>query len=179
MPDLSALLDQAALPEKTVEICLRGDLVAEVEDLERQLRDLRTNTQTMADRGEARRLAEKIEAVRGDMQAASVVFLLRGLNRHGWRTLMAAHPPRDGEQADQTVGYNIDEFWPALVRACIVTPEIDDAQWQQLDEVLSSAQFDQLADAAMAVCRRKVDVPFSFASSATLAPDETSKQPSA
>lgn len=179
MTDLSALLSSAALPEKTVELCLRGDLVAQVEDLERQFRDLKTSSQMMSDAGKKRQLAEQIEALRIDMQQSSAVFRLRGLTRRGWQELLAAHPKRDGEDRDQLLGANADTFWTALVRACIIDPAIDAEQWEQLDAVLSSAQFQDLADAAMAVSRRKVDVPFSFASSATLASAETSKPPSA
>lgn len=173
---LAALLDSAALPEKTVEVCLRGDLVAQVEDAERELRDVRTNAQTMADRGAARVLAERIQALREEMQSSSVVFRLRGLTRQGWTALLTEHPPRPGEQTDKTLGYNTDTFFPALIRACLVEPELNDEQWEQLDAVMSAAQFDDLADAALAASRRKVDIPFSFAASATLSTSgETSK----
>lgn len=179
-PGLSDLLEQASLPEKTVEVCLRGDLVAQVEDLERDLRDLRTNTQTLADRGKARQLAEQIEQVRAEMQNSSVVFRLRGLNRKQWADLLAAHPPRRNDETDKALGYNTETFFPALIRTCLVEPSVDDEQWERLDALLSSAQFDALVDAALAVSRRKVDVPFSFAASATLANSgETSKPQSA
>lgn len=174
MTDLSALLDSAALPERTVEVCLRGDLQAEVEELSRELQQARATT--LADRGEMRKLAEQIEKTREAMLDSTVVFRLRGLNRAAYSSLMVGHPPRDGNDGDATVGYNADAFFPALIRACMVEPDLTDEQWDRLVEVLSSGQFDALADAALAVCRRKVDVPFSFAASATLlASDETSK----
>lgn len=163
---LDALLDAAALPEKTVEVCLRGDLVAEIEDLERELRDLRTNTETMADRGKARLLAEKIEAARDEMQQYTQVFRLRALNRKAWSALIGLHPPRKDEDGDLALGYNVETFFPALIRGCLVDPQIDDAQWERLDDMLSTRQYDDLAEAAIAVCRRKVDVPFSWAGSA-------------
>lgn len=166
-------------PEKTVEVCYRGDLVAQIEDLERTLRDLRTNAQTMADRGEARKVAEQIEAVRAEMQAETEVWRLRGRTREEWVKLLGDHAPREDDERDSAVGFNADTFWPALIRACLVEPALEDDEFDELTSEMSSYQFDSLADAAMAVSRRRVDVPFSFASSATLAPDETSKQPSA
>jgi hypothetical protein len=179
-PALADLLNDAALPEKTVEICLRGDLVAEVEDLERELRDVRTSIETMADRGRARQLAEQIEKAREAMRQASVVFRFRGLNRRAWSALVVGNPPRKDVEGDRALGYNPEMFFPALIRACLIEPSLDDEQWEQLDALLSSAQYDALVDASLAVSRRKVDVPFSFASSAVLADsDETSRQPSA
>jgi len=174
------LLQAAALPEKTVELCLRPDLVAEVEDLERELRDLRTSTVTMSDRGKLRRVAEQIEARRADMQQASVVFRLRGLNRRDWAALIAAHPGRKDSDVDRKLGYNTESFFPAIIRASIIEPLLSDEQWERLDAVLPSSQFDALLDAALAVSRRKVDVPFSLAASATLqSSGETSSPQSA
>lgn len=179
-PSLDDLLASAALPEKTVEVYLAGRVVAEIEEAERELRDQRANAQTMADRGRTRQIAERIEALRAEMQSSALVVRLRGLNRKAWAALLAEHPPRRDQDVDKQLGYNVDTFFPALIRACIIDPVLDDAQWEQLDAVLSSSQYDALADAALAVSRRKVDVPFSFAASATLQnSDETSKPQSA
>jgi hypothetical protein len=179
-PALADLLNDAALPEKTVEVCLRGDLLAEVEDLERELRDARISVQTMADQGRARKIAEQIEKAREAMREASVVFRLRGLTRKAWAGLVGAHPPRKDNDTDRALGYNMDTFFPALIRACVTEPELNDETWERLDPALSSAQFDELVDAALAVSRRRVDVPFSYAASVTLqSSGETSKQPSA
>lgn len=176
MAELSALLGSAALPERTVEVCLRGDLQAEVEELSRELQQARNGATTLADRGDLRKLAEQIEKTREAMLESTVVFRLRGLNRTAYSNLLAAHPPRDGHTGDSAAGFDVDAFFPALIRACITEPDLTDEQWTHLLEVLSSGQFDSLYDAALAVCRRKVDVPFSFAASATLlASDETSK----
>lgn len=173
---LDDLLNSAALPEKTVEVCLRGDLTAEVEDLERQMRDVRTNAQTMAERGTVSALAQRIEELRREMQSSAVVFRLRGLNRAGWTALLRAHPPRKDDKVDAAMGYNVETFFSALIRACLLEPEVTDEQWERLEALLSSKQYDDLADAALTVSRRKVDVPFSFAASATLrTSDETSK----
>lgn len=176
MLDIDAALAAAALPETTVELCLRGDLVAQVDDLERQLRDLKTNTSTMANLGAARKLAERIEEHRAAMVAASVVFTVRGLTRDAWTRLVAACPPRDGDATDRSLGYNQETFWPALLRASVITPALTGEQWDKLTGALSAGQYDQLVNACLQVSRRKVDVPFSFAASATLqSSDETSR----
>lgn len=166
--DINALLGAASLPERKVPVCLRGDLQAEIDELERQLREQYQNPQTMADRGDRRRLAEQIETVREQMRSSIITFRLRGLNRRRYSDLLAAHPPRRDNDEDKALGYNSDSFWPALIRACLVEPNLSDEQWERLDDQLSSAQFDLLLNAAHNLCRRPVDVPFSSAASATL-----------
>jgi hypothetical protein len=161
---LDAMLVAASLPEKTVELCLRGDLVARIEDLERDLRTALTNQHTMADRAKSRKVAEQIEAVRTEMHDSAVVFRFRGLNRRAWVDLLAEHEPRKDNAEDAEWGYNTDTFFPALLRACLIDPEVDEEQWERLESVMTAKQFDELVDVALTVSRRSVDIPFSFAS---------------
>ncbi|MEU4782841.1 hypothetical protein [Micromonospora sp. NPDC023633] len=169
--DFTTLLAAAKLPERTVPICLRGDLVAEFEDLERQLEDeLRTPAVSLEGDGSGA-IADRMEALRAEMQAHTYPFRLRAMARPAWRAFVAAHPPRkddagEVDERDRIIGVNIETFYPALVRASVVDPQLDDAQWARLlDEVLTDRQFDELANAAWGLNRREVDVPFSPAAS--------------
>lgn len=178
---LDALLNSAALPEKSVEVCLRGDLVAEVEELERSIRDARTDTTavTMADRGKITQMARRIEQIRRTMIDSTVTFRFRSLGQKGWKDeagnqrkswpdLITAHEPRDGVPADQQLGYNVESFFPALLRESLLTPVMTEEQWGKLEAVATSRQYDDLVETCLALNRRKVDVPFSFAASASL-----------
>ena len=165
--DLNTALTEARRPERTVSLCLRGDLVAEFEDLERQLQtEQQRNVDSLAGNPALQEIAEKIEALREQMTASSVVLRLRGISNPEWHALIRANEPRDGVADDKALGYNVDEFFPALVKACLV--DVSDEQWQQLYGAISSGQFEQLSDAALSVSRRKVDVPKSFSASEIL-----------
>lgn len=175
--NIDELLDQAKPAERSVALCLRGDLVAQWEDLDRQRdeaeKQARYGADSLASGGQARQLAEQMAALREQMVDSTVTFTLRALPRPKYRALVAAHPPRRGddgqivpEDGQSGIGVNSETFWTPLIRACLTAPVLSEAQLTRLlDEVLSDRQFDQLALAALEVCRGDVDIPFSLAAS--------------
>jgi hypothetical protein len=196
--DIKALLRSSRRAESTVPICLRGDLVAEFETLERQLaeravveaakpKDTRLNTPS--DTG-AQGIAERMLAVQQQMMDATVTFRLRALLPSKFSELQAEHPPRKGEdgsvlEADSGLNFNVATFWPALVRESVISPVLDDEDWAMLlgtaepgegetpEDVqargLNDGQWDDLVKAAWTLNRKKVDIPFSRAASRILA----------
>ncbi|WP_329013239.1 hypothetical protein OG271_04040 [Micromonospora rifamycinica] len=169
--DFNTLLAAAKLPERTVPICLRGDLTAEFEALERQLDEaLRKPADSLAGDGSGG-IAEQMETLRAEMQQHTYPVRLRAMTRPAWRQFVADHPPRKGDdgevdERDRVRGVNVDTFFAALVRTSIVDPPLDDAQWERLnDEVLTDYQFGELSSAAWALNRGEVDIPFSPAAS--------------
>lgn len=186
-PSVKDRLKAAKLPERTVDICLRGDLQAEWEDLHRQLADAEAaaakDKRLNGDR-RARQIGEQITAVQDQMRAETLVFRMRALPRKQWDALLKQHPPRRDNEADTQLGYNVDMFMAALIRACTIAPDLDDDDWRTLlgdddaerarrekagepveDGVLTEWQFAQLQNTALALNVRKVDVPNSFAAS--------------
>jgi hypothetical protein len=170
MKNFKTMLAGAKLPEKTVPLCLRGDLVAEFEKLERRLAEVKERpVDSLAGNGEAE-LIEQMEALRAEMHEHTFDVVMRAKPKHEWRALCNAHQPRkndDGtpDDRDALLGVNADTFFDAIVRACMVDPDLDDAGWAELDAVLTDKQFQSLADAAWAVNRSDVDIPFSPAAS--------------
>jgi hypothetical protein len=150
------------MPERSAELCLRGDLVAKTQDLLRQLKDAQDREKTGSlDGGESLVLAREIDALRKEMQEHSITFVFRGLPRPQWTKLTTEHPPRDGDEHDRLLGLNRETFYEAMVRASLAEPVLDEADWAALEPVLSDGQFQALANAAWAVNARDVDVPFS------------------
>ena len=176
--DVKALIRQAKLPERTVQVCLRADLVAEMEQAERELAEAqREISGSLAAGSRVREIAERIEALRRDMLDHTVEFRLRAMPRPVWTAFLAEHPPRKTEsgevdERDKWIGVNTDTFFPALVRRSVVEPELDDDDWDALDQSLTSRQFDDLSDAAWSLNRREVDIPFSRAASRILQSSE-------
>lgn len=183
MASLSDVLSnaKAARPETTVHVCLRGDLLAEVKRLETELEVLQGEASRPSNPRDERigsaggslalqrQLAEQIETVRAEMQAASVPFRFRGMSKPQWDALMVKHQPRRDDTVDRNVGFNRAGLFPELVRATLVDPEVgSDDEWQQLLDVLSAGQFEALVSAAYSASAEAVEVPFSAAASVTL-----------
>jgi hypothetical protein len=176
LKSFKAMLAEAKLPEKTVPICLRGDLVAEFEDAERLLEAASEHRNDSLDGGgDVGELAERIEALREQMREDTYTFRLRALPKRDFRALVSDHPPRrvtneagdeEFHQQDRFLGVNFETFFDALIRASVVDPELDDADWVVLlQEKLTDKQYDKLADGSWTLNRSDVDIPFSHAAS--------------
>jgi hypothetical protein len=160
--DIDVLLAAARLPETTEPLCLRGDLAAEVEELERQLATQEAAPRvSIASGGGARATAERIAELQSQMEQFTVSCRLRAMNRFEWTRFLLEHPPRPSDDVDVRAGYNRETLLPALLRKSMVEPVLTDKQWTQLDAVMTDAQFDRLASAAWGINRRDVSVPFS------------------
>lgn len=171
LKNFKTMLAEAKLPERTVPICLRGDLVADFEEAERLLVEANNNRGDSLDGGsELGSLAERVESLREQMREHFYTFRLRALPRRDWRALVAEHPPRrmdtaDGDpevhEDDRYIGVNAETFFDAIVRACLVDPELDEQEYTHLLAVLSDKQYESLTAAAWGVNRSDVDIPFS------------------
>ncbi|MBX6360096.1 MAG: hypothetical protein IRZ03_08455 [Acidobacterium ailaaui] len=165
LKDLDALLASARRPETVVSICLRGDLQAEWETLDRKLNELRARHFKLAESKEERDLAKRIIDLEHQMAEATIHIKLRGLDRKTWRDLVAEHPVRKDNETDAVLGVNQNTFFDALIARCIVEPEMSEEQVSALLDTLTSQQFDKLAQAAWDLNRRDSGVPFSLAAS--------------
>ena len=174
---IGAIVAGAKLDERTVTVCTRGDLNAEIEDLQRQLvqADRDFVKQSLADVSPARGLAERIEVLREQMRADEHVFKFRALSAKAWSDLLAEHPPRHGH--DEI--WNLETFPAACVAACCVEIDgeaetLDAADVEALFDVLNSKQRDDLFDGAYLANVRSADVPFSVLASKILHSTEQS-----
>jgi hypothetical protein len=173
------------LPMATVPLCLDGNLQAAYEKAQRDLEQAEQDAETGRARG--RRLAAedptraargRIDALAAEMRDSILPVRLRALSRPAFRALRHEHPPRKTESGDvldvdQAVGVNIETFFDALLRACVVGVEEGDTVESLpsadldmlLDERISDGQWQTLSSAAWTLNRRDVDVPFSRPSS--------------
>lgn len=161
----------ARLPTRSVPLCLRGDLVAAWQDLERRFKHANQaadeDTLAAKNSAEAVDLAKRMEELEEEMRAATRTFRLQGLPGSKWRELLKAHPPREDNEQDQQVEFNRDTFGVAALAACCVMPKMTLAKATKLvDEVLVDGQWNTLFAHIWQMHTTAVDVPFSLAASA-------------
>ncbi|MFF4600553.1 hypothetical protein [Amycolatopsis sp. NPDC001319] len=176
--DIDTMLAGAKLPEEIVPLCLRPDLRDRWQDLNNQLMTTRTGRNTMAPTTGEKELAQKIKALEAEIAENTMTVLMRGLRHEPWAKLVAEHPPRMDKPGDQQSGFNVDTFIPALVRAQIVEPELSEAQFDKLVDVITQAQWDDLANAAYSLGRGDRNRPVFSQAASQLIPDsgDTSRQ---
>lgn len=148
---IGSVLAKAKRPSRDVKVCFRPDLVEDYQEAERAVRrDSLSNTAANAE----------LDRIRKRMEAETVTFTLTALRRARWTQLRAEHPPREKDVDDRNLGINVDTFYPALLRESVTAPEISDAEWEQLDEVLTDGQWTKLAMTAQALNIVTPDLPF-------------------
>lgn len=168
--DIESILRMARPKERVIHVCLRGDLVAEHDELERQIRDADTTAErALGDHGTPRALAGRVQAIEAEMKAASAPFRFRALPRSRWDALRKRF-----EDDAKDAGYDLEAMAGPLVAASCVQPAVTEAQVDELREHISHGQFQELFGAAWDVNTGAVDVPFSLIASATLATPESS-----
>lgn len=132
--DWASLAAQAQPRRKSVALCLRGDIQAQLE--------------LARDAGNAEQVADLENQVR----EATVEFVVRGMTRDKYRALEAAHPDPEGGG-----GWNLATFPEALVRGCLLEPSV--APEDPLFGILTPAQTDMLFEAAFLSCNEVDDLP--------------------
>lgn len=161
----SELLTEGRLPERTVDLCLRGDLVAEFEAADRQLKQMLNTPGDSKEGPGTGELVRRIEAVQVQMRESTYTFRIRALDNAAYRELRMAHPPRAEDEMDERVGFNRSTFFTALLRATTYDPVMTAEQWDDLLGKLTDRQYGELTDAAYFSNRDAVSVPFSQAAS--------------
>ena len=69
------------------------------------------------------RLAEvqaKMQEHRQAIASGVVRIVVKALTRGEFRRVLTAHPPREDDEYDARVGYNVDTFGDAFIQACIL-----------------------------------------------------------
>ncbi|MFJ8027458.1 hypothetical protein [Streptomyces sp. NPDC096311] len=158
---------KAAKPrEKTVKICVRGDLAGEAERLQDELSQVSEDWEpadlTAVHPGRA--IAEQLKAVHAQVREAEEPFTLRYIGDRAYSDLLAAHPADNDQEA-----FNSVTFPRALVAASCVQPEMTEEQVIELFEVINEGEIKKLFDAAWDVHNSSDVIPFSLAASALLA----------
>lgn len=167
MVDVDAILAGARLPERTVPVCLRGDLQVAYEQAEEALAQARRSSGDSLAGGGVAAAERHLETIRQEMVDAVLEVRLRALPRARFTELVAAHPPREDVPGDRALGVDETTLFPELVRVSVVDPVLTDEQWARLQEVITDRQWDALATAAWVLNRGEITVPLSSAASQT------------
>lgn len=172
--DFEELLSSVKRVETVARIFLRGDLVAEREQILAELRTLvDTNGQVIADpeaaigetsrEARAQALAQRLAQVDATMAASARWVRFRGMPSDEWVKFHAAHFPK-GEKRDVT------EFNNRLIAEVAIEPTLTIPQIQRMRSELGAKQMMTMADEAWKSCNEGgVDVPKSPRSLLSLA----------
>lgn len=167
--DVSQIIKSAKRPERTIELCLRADVVAELEDAQRRLAAEKARPRTsLADGGAVDDIKVEVERIKAVAKEHTVVFRFRALNHYEVQTLVRDLPPRDGVPTDKALGFNADALTWHLFKRCLYDPVLTDEDVEALvgsesevgNGVLSPSQWKRLDEALDALNFASRDIPF-------------------
>ena len=128
------------------------DLKAEVDRLEKSKPKKPITARTLADLDPEQDWEADLEAARDrhdafaeEAKERGVKVILRALGRKTYRDLIAAHPPRDGNEGDKDFGANVDDLQEALVPLCMASPAGSNEERSAFLDSLNEGQFGDLA----------------------------------
>jgi hypothetical protein len=166
MPSIDDILKQAKRRERTVMVCIRGDLAGEAERLAAEIARTSEDWEPsdLTEEHPGRALAEQLKTVRNQIREAEVPFLLRYIGDRAYSDLLAKHPSDKDEEL-----FDSETFPRALIAASCADPVMTEEQVAELFEVINEGEIKKLFDAAWEVHHASDVVPFSLAASALLA----------
>jgi hypothetical protein len=168
--DIEQIIAGARRPETTVPLCMRGDLQAVWEQLDR---DFDTADKAITDEVTqggspvlAVKIAKQMAELEREMRDSTVVFTLRGLSRTHWKAMAATHPPVEGVDEGEV---NEEGFVTEMIAECCVEPAMTVEQAGRLRDQVTDGQWQELATASWQLNKSMIGVPFSLAASTRLA----------
>lgn len=154
------ILEVAKLPQQTIRLCLRGDLVADHQALEAELKAMGDFTQSHLGEADPRTpVAQQIKAVEQAMRDAETSFTFKALGRRKYRELLVANAGDPGQK------FNPETFPRALIAACAVDPVMTPTDVDRLFDVLNEGAVEALFMAAYTINEGLTRVPFSATAS--------------
>lgn len=160
------ILKQATPRERTVNVCIRGDLAGRVESLAEDLKKVSEDWEPsdLTEEHPGRTIAAELKKAREEARAAEEPFTLRYIGDKAYSDLIAAHPSDSENEL-----FNSDTFPRALIAASCIDPVMTEEDAVALFEVINEGEIKKLFDAAWDVHHSSDVVPFSLAASALLA----------
>jgi hypothetical protein len=110
-------------------MCLDGALQAEWESVQEELSNVDTTHESLA-KTAVGEIADRMDQVRDRFLASAVTFTFAadGLSWGEYLRLQAEHAPREGNTLDRIRGFNVETFYPALIRKTCISVSAPDGE---------------------------------------------------
>lgn len=154
----------ASRPTRVVSLCLAGELVEQIGQLERQAAEVKPAA-SLGEVSPKRAIAEQIVALQEQMREATVDFHLRAWPSREWGAFFADQPQRKEGESGEDFEPRYYAWQAQMVAKTCINPEMDVDQVGELVDLLHYRAWAELATAAYILNMGEVDVPNSAAAS--------------
>jgi hypothetical protein len=161
----------ATRPTRIVALCLAGELVEQLDRLERQLADAKPPV-SLGDASPKRVIAEQILALQEEMREATVEFHLRALPSRQWGHLLVERPERKENEPAKEWEPRLFAWQAEVTARTCVDPEMTAEQVGELVDELHFRAWAVLSTACYTLNMGDVDIPNSEAASELIGTSE-------
>jgi hypothetical protein len=165
MTDFADVRKKASLPTRTVSLCLAGELLDQLEQLEQEFADAPAKPANLGEVSPRRVIAEKIAALQDEMRESTVDFHLRALPARVWALFWGQLPTRKDDETDEAWDGRIFPFYADLVSRTCVDPVMTVDEVGELCDVLHGMAWVRLLNECQKLNAGEVDIPNSAAAS--------------
>lgn len=176
--DVKKLIAQAKRPELSVTVNLRGDLIAQIQQLEQELLEMQQRSmQRLADHPDAVKIAHQIHNLEEQADESKVTLRFIALPGPEWRKALAKHPP-SAEQKQGGYIADSNAVVEDVLLESLVDPDLDQADVDALLGVLTEGQWQEIVGTIFNLNGGDNTVPFSrIASLVAPSSDDEQKSP--
>jgi len=162
--DFDEVKKLATLPTRTVSLCLAGELVEEIAQLELQLAEAKPPV-SLGDASPKRLIAEQLAAVQDRMREATVDFYIRAMGSRVWSLFWAGMPTQGEKEPDAEWSDRVFPFYVDLVSRSCADPVMNAEQVAELADLLHHRAWSDLVTACLKLNMGEVNIPNSDAAS--------------
>jgi hypothetical protein len=171
MTDFDSVKKRATLPTRTVPLCLAGEMVEQIAQLEQQFADAAPPT-NIGEASPKRIIAEQIAELQDEMREATVEFQLRAMGARTWAKFWASMPTRAEKESDEAWEERVYPFYADLVSRSCVDPVMSVEQVDELVELIHGGAWSRLANQCITLNMGGIDIPNSAAASELIGTSE-------
>lgn len=175
-------------PERAVQFCTNLDLKAAHELAQAAVKAAQEAAQSdpRENSGAAvREAAERVQALEAEMRSHTIVFTVRGLRRKEWVEWYESNPPREGNDGDKRLGFNVQAMDPVIAKSIVEVKDQDGrdvpfdavSNWVDLADEMTNGQWSDFAEAVISVNHEVRSAPFSHLASAVIRRSEPTSRP--
>lgn len=158
MSAIEDLLAKVRPATASVRICLRGDLLGDLDLINDDLEQLEGWKPSGMEADPRTDLRARKAALEAEMRAESATFRFENIGDLAWSDLLAKYPTREGKE--EVEAFNAETFPVPAIAASCTDPKMTTTQVEKLFVSLTLTQRRSIFNGAYAANIRGVDVPF-------------------
>jgi hypothetical protein len=177
---IDEMLAARKMPQRSIPVCMRADVLADIEELERQINSLRSDNDdprlAAGNTASADELAHEIRDLEAEAAKYTVALRLQAVEREEWNRFVDTHT---SENDDGTRKLDLSALTVDIFPKMLVSPLMDADQQARFLRGLTEGQWEEVMQLVFELNRNKITVGKSLTASLAMQPKNAKPGPAA